>query len=378
MEEQARVGIADHFSNLRDPRMERTKRHKLLDILVIAICGAVCGVDDWVSMEEFGRAKHDWLKGFLELPNGIPSHDTFTRVFARIDPVQFQQSFLSWVETIAKMLPGDIVAIDGKTLRQSYDRSSDKAAIHMVSAWAVGNGIVLGQVKTSEKSNEITAIPKLLEVLELEGCIVTIDAMGCQRDIAAKIIDKKADYVLSLKGNQGNLHDNIALFFDYAATNDFSGIDYDYYEASDGGHGRVEVRRHWTVSDLDWLDGKDRWKDLTTIVMVERERHIKDEISKETTYYISSMGRDAQRLAGAIRGHWGIENGLHWVLDIAFQEDGSRVRKDHGAENLAVLRHITLNLIKQEKTCKAGVKTKRLKAGWDNRYLEKILDVKPF
>jgi predicted transposase YbfD/YdcC len=271
------------------------------------------------------------------------------------------------------MTKGQVVAIDGKTLRRSYDKSSDKAAIHMVSAWASENGITLGQVKTEQKSNEIKAIPELLKTLEVKGCIITIDAMGCQKDIVARIIGKKADYVLAVKGNQKNLHEDIIRIFEEARSSDFQGIDYDFHESVDRGHGRIEIRRIWTISDINLIRGKEKWQQLKTIGMIESERHVGDEVSKDTRYYISSLDNNAEKFGGAVRTHWGIENSVHWILDVAFREDESRIRKGHAPENLAVIRHIALNLLKQEKTLKIGVKAKRLKAGWDNDYLLKVL-----
>lgn len=358
---------------MTDPRIDRTKRHLLIDIIIIAICGVISGSDSWVDIEEYGNAKYEWLKRFLALPNGIPSHDTFGRVFARIDHTEFQGCFLSWIQEVSKITCGEVVAIDGKTLRHSYDSASEKGAIHMVSAWATANRLVLGQVKVDDKSNEITAIPQLLKVLELSGCIVTIDAMGCQKSIAKLIIDKGADYVLALKANHGSLYKDVELFFDDALKNGFGDFEYSFYECTDGDHGRIEIRRYWSVSDISWIAEKGRWKGFESICMVESERLIGDKKTVERRYYISSLDSDAEGLSYPIRGHWGIENSLHWVLDIAFREDESRIRKDHSPQNFAILRHIALNLLKQEKTSKVGTKAKRLKAGWNNNYLLKVL-----
>jgi len=363
--------IRDFFSDLTEPR-ESNKRHQLLDIVTIALCAVICGADTWEEIEEFGRAKYEWFNTFLELPHGIPSPDTFARVFANIDPHEFQKAFVGWVKTIQTVTKGQVVAIDGKTVRRSHDK--DKSPIHVVSAWAQENRMVLGQVKTDEKSNEITAIPELLKVLDLEGCIVTIDAMGCQKAIAEKIVDKGADYVLGLKGNQGNLHDDVALFFQDCLASGFRDVPYDYCETVDGDHGRIETRRYWTTSAIEWVPDKHLWKHLNTVVMVQRERIVSEKVGMETSYYISSLESKAAELAKAVRGHWSIENSLHWVLDIAFREDESRVRKDHAPENLAVLRHMALNLLKKEGSSKRGIKTKRLRAGWDNDYLCKIIN----
>lgn len=280
---------------------------------------------------------------------------------------------MSWIKEINQLTKGEVVAIDGKTLRRSHDKSNGKSAIHMVSAWASTNGIVLGQVKTDDKSNEITAIPELIKTLELEGCIVTIDAMGCQKKIAATIIDKNADYIFSLKGNQSNLHENIKLYFPEQVKEKFKGSSFDYYETIDGEHGRIEVRRYWTTSDIDWLQGKENWKNLKTICMVQRERDIAGKVEKETSYYISSIDSDAKKFGNAVRNHWGIENSLHWVLDVSFREDESRIRRGKAPENFAVLRHIALNLIKKETSLKKSIKSKRLRSGWDNDYLMKVL-----
>ena len=361
--------IPDHFSKIADPRKEN-RRHKLIDILTIAICAVICNADGYEHIVEFGKAKYQWFKQFLELPHGIPSADTFERVFARIDPDEFKNAFMNWVAAISELTKGEIVSIDGKTLRRSHDRSNGKSAIHMVSAWACSNGIVLGQRKTDDKSNEITAIPKLLKMLEIEGCIITIDAMGCQKSIAETIIDKKADYVFSLKGNQGNLHDDVEMFFqDYLK----KGHSFEYHETVNGGHGKIETRRYWTTSDIQWLQGKENWKDLNTICMVQRERQFEDKIESEISYYIGSIDNDAEKFGHAIRSHWGVENSLHWVLDVSFREDESRIRKKNAPENFAVLRHIALNLIKRETSLKKSIKSKRLRAGWDNDYLLKVL-----
>ena len=373
MQEKKAVAIVEHFKDIEDPRIERGKLHNLIDIIAIAICAVICGADTWEDIELFGEAKHEWLKQFLELPNGIPSHDTFGRVFSIISPVEFQRSFLNWIKAISESIEREVVAIDGKTSRRSYDKSKGKGAIHMVSAWATANRVVLGQVKTEDKSNEITAIPELLDILALNGCIVTIDAMGCQKNISAKIIEKGADYVLALKGNQGTLHEDIKLFFQDAKETSFKDIHHDFYETIDGDHGRIETRRYSIVSDIEWLEGKADWKEIKSIGMVESEREIGDKVTKETRYYISSLPSNAKLFGDAVRKHWGIENSLHWVLDVVFREDECRIRKGYAAENFAVLRHIALNLIREEKSIKRGAKGKRLKAGWDNDYLSKIL-----
>jgi predicted transposase YbfD/YdcC len=374
MAQRQTPSIVDHFSIIQDPRIERTKEHKLLDIIVIALCGVISGADGWYEVEEFGNEKLEWLKTFLELNNGIPSHDTFGRVFAAINPEEFKKGFASWIEAISGRVQG-VVAIDGKTVRRSHDNKSGKAAIHMVSAWAANNRIVLGQTKVDDKSNEITAIPELLNQLLLKGCIVTIDAMGCQKEIAEKIRDRKADYVLAVKGNQGTLHDDIKLYFDDAEKNNFKGIKSSYHKTLDKDHGRIEKREYWTVSDIGWLYKKEQWKDVASIGMVKSERTIGRDTTVETRYYITSLESNAGEFAESVRNHWAIENSLHWVLDMAFREDECRVRKEHAPENFAMLRHIALNLLKQETTSKGGIKTKRMKSAWSTNYLEKVLGV---
>jgi predicted transposase YbfD/YdcC len=361
--------ISDFFSNLTEPR-DSNKRHKLIDIITIALCAVICGADTWEDIEEFGDARREWFGKFLELPHGIPGHDTFARVFASMNPKEFQHAFLKWVEAI-QTVTKRIVAIDGKTLRHSYEKN--KSPIHLVSAWALENKMVLGQIKTREKSNEIKAIPELLSVLELGGCIVTIDALGCQKDIVKTIIGKGADYVLGLKGNQETLHEDVKFYFEDCLRSKFKGVVYDYHETIDGDHGRVETRRYWTTSDIDWLPDRALWKNLSSIVMVQRERYLNDATSMETSYYVTSLESDAECVAQAVRGHWGIENSLHWVLDIAFREDECRIRKDNAPANFAIMRHIALNLLRKETSLKRSIRTKRLKAGWDTDYLARIL-----
>jgi len=374
MDSQKPKTLIEHFSTITDPRIDRTKRHKLIDILVIAICATICGAETWEEFELFGKAKLNWFKTFLELPHGIPSHDTFRRVLARIDPHQFQQCFLEWVRSAFELTKGQVVAIDGKKSRRSYDLRTGKSAINMVSAWASDNQMVLGQVKVDDKSNEIPAIPILLDMLEVSGCIVTIDAMGCQTDIATKIVEKGADYVLSVKGNQGNLYEDLVAYFDWALKDKFKLTRFTTDETVDGEHGRIEVRRYYATGDISWLRNKGEWKQIKSISMVERERTIKgEETSRERGYYISSLEAEAKQLGRSIRSHWSIENSLHWVLDIAFSEDNSRIRKDHGPENMATLRHIALNLLKANKSVKVGIKSKRKNAGWNESYLLEVL-----
>lgn len=375
MEEKSKKSLQSYFEEIEDRRVERTKQHKLLDIIIIALCGVLCGADGWVEIEEFGNMKLEWLKTILDLPNGIPSHDTFGRVFAQIDPQQFETCFLQWVQSLSEKITG-VIAIDGKTLRRSHDAAAGKKALHMVSAWAVENRLVLAQVAVDEKSNEITAIPVLLKQLALEGCIVTIDAMGTQTAIAAQIIDQKGDYALALKDNQGILYEEVQDTFALAQKEQFAQIQHQFHETIEKGHGRLEIRKHWIIDDpeqMNYLDEAGKWKGFRAIGMVVSERRLGKEVSMETRYYLLSFARDVKCFAMSVRSHWGIENSVHWVLDIAFREDESRVRIGHADHNLAVLRHIALNLLRQEKTAKIGIKAKRLKAGWSTGYLLNVL-----
>lgn len=372
MSEEVTGNLHAHLQGLEDKRRGAGKRHKLIDILTIAICGIICGADDWNGIEEYGQAKEEWLRQFLELPHGIPSHDTFGRVFSWLDPVAFEQSFLSWVQTVMKVTEGQVIAIDGKTLRRSHDHANGKEAIHIVSAWAEKNCLVLGQVKVDEKSNEITAIPALLRILEISGCIVTTDALGCQQEIASTVIERGGDYLLALKENQNQLYEDVTDLFKGAEEVKFLDVEHTYAKTTNKNHGRIEIRECWAISDPDfthYLLGFENWKGLRTLIKVTAHRQMQGETTTEDRYFISSLKTPAKRILKVVRGHWGIENGLHWVLDIAFREDESRVRKDHAPENLAILRHIALNLLKQDTSKKVGIKNKRLVAAWNNDYL---------
>lgn len=365
------------FSDLEDPRADKhSSRHLLQDILLLTILGVICGADSWVAIERFGKSKEDWLKTFLKLPHGIPSHDTLGDFFARVNPKQLQQCFLNWINAIFSFSGGEIIAIDGKTLRGSYDSASDRKAIHMINAWACRNNIILGQFKTEEKSNEITAIPELLKVLDLKGNIVTIDAMGCQKKIAQQIIEQGGDYVFNLKGNQSSLHDDVVLFFkDYFENQSSKNEAILNCEVVNGDHGRIETRRYWITEDIAWLSQAAKWCGLKSIGLVEYENTNKNtgEVKIEQRCFIASLPANAKLFSQAVRLHWGVES-MHWCLDVGFREDDCRVRKDHAPENLAVIRQIALNLLKQEKTAKVGIQTKRLMAGWDHSYLAKLLE----
>ncbi len=367
------ASLLEHFSLLEDPRIERHRAHELLDILVLCVSAVVSGAEGWEAIEEFGEAKLDWLRQYVPLSNGIPSHDTIARVISRLSPKGLQECFVNWVQSVTSATAGEIVAIDGKTVRRSFDRAGRKQAIHMVSAWAKTNGVVLGQVKTDEKSNEITAIPRLLEVLALKGCIVTIDAMGCQTEIAKKIVAAGADYVLAVKGNQEELYRDIQSVFLEAMETDFEGLEHDYHEVRSQGHGRQETRQYWLLNELSGITRPGRWKKLTALGLVHSEREVDGEKSDEWRYYITSCNRGAKAFGEAVRGHWSVENNLHWVLDVTFREDESRIRRGAAPENLATMRHMALNMLRQEKTSKKSIKQRRMRAGWDNNYLHKVL-----
>jgi len=373
------TSIGAHFAPLPDPRADRGQEHLLLDIITVALCAVLCGADGWVAVATFGRAKERWLRTFLALPGGIPSHDTFGRVFARLDPVEFRRCFLAWVRAVVPETAGQVVALDGKTLRRSHDRANGKAALHMVSAWACGSGLVLGQFAVDDKSNEITALPALLRLLDLDGATVTIDAMGCQTAIAAQLVAQQADYVLALKDNHPTLHQEVADAFAAARASafaDYAPADHDHWATVEKDHGRLEKRRYWTIRDpalIAYLNQGNAWAGLRAVGLVERERRVGATVTVEVRHYLLSGPGDAAAFGHAVRSHWGIENRVHWVLDVAFREDESRVRVGDGAANLAVLRHFALNLLRQERTAKGSIATKRFRAALDEAYLLTVL-----
>jgi predicted transposase YbfD/YdcC len=383
------TSISEQFATLKDPRSEQGKDHLLVDILTITLCAVICGADDWVAVATFGETKETWLRTILALPNGIPSHDTFGRVFRLLDPDELRRCFLNWVRAVVGEPAGDgapgglgqqVVAVDGKTLRRSHDRRSGTEALHLVSAWATESGLVIGQVATDTKSNEITAIPALLKLLALEGATVTIDAMGCQTAIAAQIVEQGADYILALKDNQPTLHERVRLAFvdaDAAVGTALPLADLATHTTVEKDHGRIERRRCRAIGDPDYLafiDPEHAWPNLRSVVCIESTRRIGDLTSTEARHYLSSLPADAAHLQQAIRSHWGVENRLHWVLDLAFHEDSSRVRADHAPENLAIVRHIALNLLRGDPNRRVGLKNSRFKAALNDAYLRSILD----
>ena len=358
-----------HFSIIRDPRMDRTQRHPLNTIVFTALCAVIAGAEHWTEVAQFAKDKQTWFSEYVDFPNGIPSHDTYGRFFALLSPREFDKGFLSWVRSIHKKTQGEVIALDGKTARRSHDRKNAKEALHLVHAWASENHMLLGQVETDTKSNEITAIPKLLKMLDLKGSIVTIDAMGCQKTIAKEITEQGGDYVFSLKGNQETIHEEVKLYWQDETLKQEA----DHYETVEKDHGRIEKRGYWITSDTEWMDAKPEWAKLKSIGRVESERTIGEESRVEQRCYLTSLDANAKEFARAVRGHWGVENGLHYVLDISFREDECRVRQRHAAQNFALLRRLALNLLKRDKAAKLGVKTRRLRAGWSHEYLERIL-----
>ena len=362
----------EYFSELKDPRIERGKSHELMDILVLAVCATLSGAEGWEAIAAFGESKLEWLRRFVPLKNGVPSHDCIAYVISRLSPKGFQECFTRWVEGVREATEGEVIAVDGKTARGSRDRKNGRNPLHMVSAWATANRLVLGQEATEEKSNEITAIPKLLALLELRGCIVTIDAMGCQRDIAAQIVDQEADYVLGLKENQASLFDAVDDYFTTAQAAGFKAVRHSYAEEVDKGHGRLEIRRYWITDDLGTLPRTELWKGLRSIGWVERECVIGEKRSGERRYFINSIAADAKLFAQAVRGHWGIENRLHWRMDVVLREDASRIRKGNAPAIMTTIRHLCLNLFQKEPS-KFSLNMKRLRAAWDDDFRCKVL-----
>jgi predicted transposase YbfD/YdcC len=365
--------IWDYFSELPDPRRSQGRRHKLTDILAIALCAVLCGADDFTEIEEFGQTKEGWLRGFLDLPHGIPSHDTFGRVFAALDPRCFGRCFMSWVRGVAALSEGAVVAIDGKSVRRSYDAASDCPAIELVSAWARENRLTLGQVKVADGSNEITAVPELLKALALKGCVVTTDALNCQKEIAAEVRRRGADYVLALKGNHATLRERVEQFLASVREGRTHGFGVSEYRSVEKDHGRIEERYFLQADAPEDLTAAGEWADLASVGLCEVVREAGGQVSLNRRYYLSSLPVEAGKFAEAVRGHWAVENSCHWVLDVAFREDDSRVRARHAAENFALLRRIVNNLLQHERSVKRGVKAKRLKAALDENYLLKVL-----
>ena len=366
------TSIHKYFQSITDPRVKNRSTHLFMEILVIALLATLAGAESFNDIELFAKSKQAWLCTFLALPGGIPSHDTFNRFFSLILPEEFSKCFIAWTQAMAQKIEG-VVAIDGKTLRGSFDSASQTSALHMVSAWSSENDLVLGQIRTAAKSNEITAIPQLIAMLDLEDTIVTIDAMGCQKDIAKDILNAGADYVLALKGNQGNTLEIANSIFDWEEQNDFRGVFCTQYETMDKDHGRIETRKAYSI-DVTGMEEFKEWQALESITKVVSTREIIGRgTTEETRYYLSSLPADAEKIGAAVRSHWGIENSLHWILDVNFREDHARNRKDHSAENMAILRHMAVNLIKKERSSKTSFRGKRLKASWSNDYLIGLL-----
>ena len=363
--------LVQYFDDIEDVRLDRNKKHLLVDILMLAICGVICGANGPTEIVAVAKGKFDWFRTFLALPNGIPSHDTIGRVLALIRPDMLESRFLAWIQATFPDIPAQQIAVDGKVSRRSVDATNDMPALRMISAWAAETGIVLGQMAVAPESNEITALPLLLKTIDIEGCDITADAMHCQKETIATIIQQKSHYTIAVKANQEHLYDDIVATFVYLREHASTSLE--LYTTCEKGHGRIETRRYWVTNHLDMLRTAGAWEDLQTIGMVESERIINGNIERETRYYMSSREPDAQAFGTRVRGHWGIENSLHWVLDVAMREDEARIRKGHSAENMAVIRHIAVNLLKKEKTQKVGVHAKSLIAACDNEYLCKIL-----
>lgn len=370
---QEPLSLWDYFAELPDPRRTQGRRHKILDILAIALCAVLCGADEFTEIEEFGETREAWLRQFLELPHGIPSHDTFGRVFAALDPTAFGRCFMTWVRGVAELSAGAIVAIDGKAVRRSYGATADCPALKLVSAWAREHRLTLGQVKVAAGSNEIRAVPELLRALAVKGCVVTTDALNCQKEVAAEVHRRGADYVLALKGNHGSLHERVEQFLSSVREGRTHGFEVDEYRSVEKEHGRIEQRRFWQVSAPEDLTATGEWVGLQSVGLCEAVREAEGQVSTHRRYYLSSLPVEAVKFAEAVRGHWAVENSCHWVLDVVFGEDYSRVRVGHAAENFALLRRLVNNLLQHERSVKRGVKAKRLKAALDANYLLKVL-----
>ena len=363
--------LKDHFQTISDPRTGPAQRHELLDILMISVCAMLCGAESFTDIALWGRCQHDWLKTWLALPNAIPSHDTFNRVFGLIQPAEFSACFQSWTQALRQTVAGELIAIDGKTLRGS--RVQTQGPVHLVNVWAASNRLVLAQLAVADKSNEITAVPQLLRALELTGCIVTVDALNCQKNIAKEISEADADYVLALKGNHGTLHAEVQSFLDDAQQRGFQGVPHQFVETVDKEHGRLETRRYWITEAIDWLADKPAWEKLCSLGLVERVVEVGGKVTTERAYYLSSLSAEAQRFASAVRGHWGVENAVHWVLDVQMNEDRCRVCDRQAAQNLATLRVFCLNLLRRNQQYKVGVRAKQKAAGWSPQYLLSLL-----
>jgi predicted transposase YbfD/YdcC len=375
MNEEPFATLEECFGDMVDPRVVGRCDHKLVEIILVAICAVLCGAESWSEIEEFGVTKEGWLRQYLELPGGIPSHDTFGRVFRLLDAMEFQRRFMGWVAAHFSVKQGQVIAVDGKTARGSHDAYRGQTAIHLVSAWAQESGLLLGQRKVDDKSNEITAVPELLKLLFIKGCVVTVDALNCQKDIAQTIVDQQADYLFALKANHPLLHQEIVEWFAWAQERQFRDVAHSFHETVNKGHGRVEIRRCWAISDplaFEALAYYDGWANLGSIAMIQRQRQLTDRLQSETVYYLSSLPADAARLLEVSRSHWAVENAFHWTLDVIFAEDASRVRLDDAPENFAVLRHIALNLLKRH-PAKLSLNRKRFRAALNDSFLLALL-----
>jgi len=362
-------GLIEKLKIIPDPRRDKNKKHRLETILFVSLCAVISGAESWLAIERFAKSRKEWLAHYVDLGEGIPSHDTIGRVFSLLDPEVFQKVLLKWIQDVSQKSQGKIISIDGKSLRRSHDRNRAQQMLHLVHAWASQNHLLLGEVRTDEKSNEITAIPALLKMLSLKGAIVTVDAMGTQRDIAEQICAAKGDYVMALKGNQGTAHQEIEQYWQDKPLCQEAAC----YETVEKGHGRIEERRYWISEDLDWFEDKGKWKGLVSIGCVESKRTVRGETSVEHRYYLTSLKANAQEFAEAVRAHWSVENALHWVLDVSFREDESRIRIGHAAQNFSFLRKMALMMLQDDRTSKSSIKGKRQEAAWNTDYLAKVV-----